>query len=233
MATLFLTSGPKFYKDGKHGFISDRVNNKDLIIELKRELKGYSNLVFICSTPDSYEKTEMYASLIAKSLSLSGIKFDMVDIIDDRNWLFTKSLTSNADLIVLMGGDPLCQIEFFDNIELKDKLKNYKGIILGISAGTINMAVNAYCSKDSNIDNSHYYDGLGLTNLNIEPHFDMKDSKRIKEILLEDCKKQPFIALDDDSFIIVKGNTGRIFGSAYYFKEGEYKKISNLNEVEF
>ena len=58
------------------------------------------------------------------------------------------------------------------------------------------------------------------------------DKKRITEILLEDSKKKPFVALEDDSFIIVKGNTGKIFGNAYYFNNGDYKKINNLNEVE-
>lgn len=231
MTTLFLTSGPSFYKDGKHGLISDRVNNKDLIVELKRELKGYSNIVFVCSNPDDYETTEMYASLITKSLSLSGIKFDMGDIIDSRNWLFSKSLITNADLVVLMGGDTLTQMQFFNDIELSDKLKKCKGIILGISAGSVNMAKNAYCSKDK-YNETTYYKGLSLTSLNIEPHFDTNDKKRIKEVLIEDSKKQPFVALDDDSFIIVKGNTGKIFGNAYYFKDGDYKKIHNLNEVE-
>ena len=176
MSTLFLTSGPHFYKDGKYGLISDRVTNKDLILELKRELKGYSNLVFICSSPSDYENTEKYSSLIAKSLSLSGLKFDMVDIIDDRNWLFSRSLVSNADLIILLGGDTLSQMEFFNNIELSEKLKKCSGLILGISAGTINMAKNAYCSKDKDGETS-YYEGLGLTNINIEPHFDINDKK--------------------------------------------------------
>ena len=48
-----------------------------------------------------------------------------------------------------------------------------------------------------------------------------------------DSKNKPFVALDDDSFIIVKGNTAKIFGNAYYFKNGEYKKIHNMNEVEY
>lgn len=232
MSTLFLTSGPRFYKEGKYDLISDRVNNKDLIIELKRELKGYSNLVFVCSNPSDYKNSEKYSSLIVKSLSLSGIKFDMIDLIDDRNWLFSKSLISNADLVILLGGDTVTQMEFFNDIELSDKLKKCNGVILGISAGTINMASNAYCSKDDN-EETAYYKGLGLTNINIEPHFNINNKKRIQDILLEDSKKQAFVALDDDSFIIAKGNTAKIFGNAYYFKNGEYKKINDMNEVEF
>lgn len=231
MATLFLTSAPHFYKDGKHGLICDRVTNKDLITELKRELKGYSNIVFVCSDPDDYKTTEMYASLITKSLSLSGIQFDMGDIIDSRNWLFSKSLITNADLVVLMGGDTIKQMEFFSDIELSEKLKKCKGIILGISAGSVNMAKKVYCSKDENAETT-YYKGLGLTNINIEPHFNVNNKKRITEILLEDSKKNSFVALEDDSFVILKGNTGKIFGNAYYFKNGDYKKINNLNEVE-
>lgn len=232
MATLFLTSGPNFYKKGKYDLLSDRVNNKDLIIELKRELKGFSNLVFVCSNPEDYESTEKYSMAIAKSLSLVGIKFNMIDMIDSRNWLFSRSLISNADLVILLGGDTLLQMEFFNDIELADKLKKCRGVILSISAGTINMAKKAYCSKDKHNETT-YYKGLGLTNINIEPHFDVNDKKRINDILLEDSKKQSFVALHDDSFIIAKGNSARIFGPAYYFKNGEYKKIDSMDEVDF
>ena len=93
------------------------------------------------------------------------------------------------------------------------------------------MAKKVYCSKDENAETT-YYKGLGLTNINIEPHFNVNNKKRITEILLEDSKKNSFVALEDDSFVILKGNTGKIFGNAYYFKNGDYKKINNLNEVE-
>lgn len=231
MATLFLTSGIHFYKDGKNGLISDRIKNRYFIEELTREVKGYSDIVFICNNPSDYENNELYSSLFIKALSLSGIKFNMVDIIDDRNWLFTKSLTSHADLIVMLGGNTNNQMEFLESIEFKEKIKGYKGVILGIDEGAINMCKDAYNSK-SEYEDTVYYKGLGLTKLTVSPNFSFKNKKVIKEVLLGDSKNKPFIALENDSFIVLKGNTGKIFGDAYYFKDGEYKQIKNLNEIE-
>ena len=101
--------------------------NENLLETLKNEIKAYNNLLFICSTPDNYKTNEEFSKIIEKSLSLSGFKFQMSDLIDSRNWLFSKSLICNADLIILLGGDPIEQMEFFNNIELKEKLKKYNG----------------------------------------------------------------------------------------------------------
>lgn len=226
---IILTSGPKFYikkADGTKKAI--KLENKELVEQLKLMIPKYNNLLFICSNPDDYEVSEEYASLIEKSLSLSGIKFDYTDLLDSRNWLFTKSLVSNSDLIILMGGDPLDQMEFFNDIELKEKIKKINGCVMGISAGSINLANNTYCSKDETIEETLYYKGLGLTNINIEPHFDVNDKSRINDILLIDSKKREFVALEDESFITIKNKDIKLYNEGYLFKDGSYKKIKEI-----
>lgn len=226
MNTLILTSGPQFYtKNQKGEKKAIKLNNEQLVDVLKNEVEKFENLLFICSSPDEYKKNEEYADIITSSLSLSGIKFHMADLIDSRNWLFAKGLINNSDLIILLGGDPLEQMEFFNNIELKDKIKKYKGVLMGISAGTINMAENAYCSKDEKIENTQFYKGLGVTNINVEPHFNIEDISRINEILLVDSNKKSFVALPDESFILVKKEETILYGEGYYFNEGNYNKI--------
>lgn len=228
MNSIIMTSGPKFSEKNEKGERKAiKLVNENLLETLKNEIKAYNNLLFICSTPDNYKTNEEFSKIIEKSLSLSGFKFQMSDLIDSRNWLFSKSLICNADLIILLGGDPIEQMEFFNNIELKEKLKKYNGCLLGISAGTINMASQAYCSKDEKIENTLYYKGLGLTNINIEPHFDIDDNKRIEEILLQDSKKKPFLAIPDESFVLIKKDKIKLLGEGYYFSAGQYKKIDN------
>ena len=223
-----MTSGPNFSIKKENGERKAvRLDNVDLVANLKSEIEKYDNLVFICSTPDDYEKNDSFASVITKSLSLSGLKFAMSDLIDSRNWLFTKSLVTNADLIVLLGGDPLEQMEFFNSIELKEKLKHFNGCLLGISAGTINMANKAYCSKDDDIEESLIYNGLGLVDISVEPHFDASNLSRINDVLIPDSQKTSFIAIPDESFILVKEGNAQIYGDAYLFKDGAYNKIDN------
>lgn len=229
MGAIFLTSGPAFsYKNANGERKAIKLNNTALIENLKKEIKKYDNLVFVCSSPDEYKKNEEYANLVTKSLSLVGLKFAMMDLIDSRNWLFSKSLINNADLVILLGGNPLEQMEFFESIELKDKLRRYNGCLLGISAGTINLAKNAYCSADEKIPESVWYKGLGLVDISVEPHFDIEDKNRIDSILLKDCNDKYFVALPDESFIIVKEDNIEIYGDAYCFKDGQYQKVSSI-----
>ena len=226
MKSIFLTSGPKFSVENEKGIKKAiKLNDFNLVESLKRAIEKYDNLLFICSSPDDYKKSEEFVNIISKSLSLSGLKFKMIDLIDSRNWLFSKSLINSADLIVLLGGNPLEQIDFFSNIELKEKLKKYNGCIMGISAGTINMANSVYSSKDDDIEESMYYKGLGIVDISIEPHFDINDSKRVEEVLLVDSKKKSFIALPDDSFIFIKEKEITLYGEAYYFSNEKYVKI--------
>ena len=47
---------------------------------------------------------------------------------------------NGTDLIILAGGHVPTQNRYFQEINLKSLLKNYQGVILGISAGTMNSA---------------------------------------------------------------------------------------------
>ncbi len=228
MKTIILTSGPAFStKNEKNIRKAVKLQNTNLIETLKNEIEKYDNVLFICSSPDEYKTNEEYATIIFKSLSLSGIKFKMMDLIDSRNWLFSRGLINSADLIILMGGDPLEQMEFFNSIELKDKLKKYSKCVMGISSGSINMASDVYCSQDNEIESSCYYKGLGLTDIRVEPHFDISDEKRINDLLLIDSKRKNFVALEEESFILIKKNNIELFGKGFYFNDGSYKKIDD------
>ena len=73
------------------------------------------------------------------------------------------------DVIILGGGVPLIQIEFFQSIHLREKLVDFDGIVMAWSAGSMNCAdvvFNFHGGGDGNIP------GLGLTTTNIIPHFD-------------------------------------------------------------
>ena len=129
MNSIILTSGPEFsVKNEKGERKAIKLANASLVEILKKSIKKYDNILFICSSPDEYKKNEEFSQIITKSLSLAGMKFQMSDLIDSRNWLFSKGLIVNSDLIVLLGGNPIEQMEFFNNIELKNKLKKYDQI---------------------------------------------------------------------------------------------------------
>ena len=45
---------------------------------------------------------------------------------------------------------------------------------------------------------------MGLTNIAIEPHFDINDKERIENVLSKDSFTKSFIAISDDGFITIK-----------------------------
>ena len=228
---IILSSDPMFSVKSENKRKAVKLENKDFVESLKQCIGKYDNVLFISSDPDDYKNNENYASTIEKSLSLSGIKFNYSDVLDSRNWLFSRSLIKNSDLVILLGGDPLTQMEFFNNIELKEKLKGYKGCLMGISAGTVNMASYVYCSKDEDIEETLHYKGLGITNINIEPHFEVGNVERINNVLIPDSKQTPFIALPNESFIVIKDKKTELYGEGYYFKDGNFNKIDNINII--
>lgn len=51
-----------------------------------------------------------------------------------------KKIIDNASFIMLMGGDPFKQKEMCSKLDILSNLKNYKGLMLGFSAGAMLMS---------------------------------------------------------------------------------------------
>lgn len=215
--------------------VSKLNNTNGFVDQLKKYTKGGKNFVFIVSDPSTFDKNDSYAKLTFDSFNLSGFHFENLIIIDSRTLANVEKFIKEADLVYLAGGDPLCQMDFFEKLNLSNLLKKYKPIVIGQSAGSINLAKNAYCSPEDEeeIENKRYYKGLGLTNIRIEPHF--KNSSDFEysfsgKILLKDSKKKDFIAITDGSFIVDDGKVATIFGESYYFTNGNYSQLSKNQE---
>ena len=109
---------------------------------------------------------------------------------------------------------------------------------MGASGGAMNMADTVYCIPE--VDGEHtdknfkrYIKGLGLTNINIIPHYQhfkqmkfLDGTNMLKEILLPDSKKTELVCLPDRSYIIVKNNKIQIYGKAYVLENGKEKTIN-------
>ena len=54
----------------------------------------------------------------------------------------------NYDVILLGGGHVPTQNKFFKEIRLREKIKDFDGIIIAISAGSMNSADIVYCQPE-------------------------------------------------------------------------------------
>jgi peptidase E len=145
------------------------------------------------------------------------------------------------DLLLLAGGHVPTQNKFFNRIHLKELLKSYEGIIIGMSAGTMNCADVVYAQAELDgeaIDTEYqiYLDGLHLTKINILPHFqDVKDLsvdglRVLEDISLLDSKIRPFYALVDGAYIFVDDNRSVLYGEAYWFNDGNVTKVCDTDK---
>ena len=152
------------------------------IEDMHRYLKSSSLFVFIASNFEDHPSNEFYAKQVIQLFQKADIFFDKLVIIDYQN-LDLKSI-KEADFIWLSGGNTLKQMAYFYEIQLADLLKEYHGILAGMSAGAINMASRVVLAKDieDNVPELSIYEGLGRVDINIEPHLDESRKDHLNDI---------------------------------------------------
>ena len=223
---IFLTSDIGASKKVNGIRVVTELNNTNKFADnLKKSVKGHSLMVFVASSP-FYEGTSTYAELTRSSLSLSGIRFSRMVILDGRNMSSCRELMQKADLVFLAGGDTEIQMKMFENMNLRKHIIQCKGVIVGQSAGALNLATDVYCSPTPDeTAKKKYWKGLGMTEVSVEPHFKPENKDLIENVLLPDSKTKSFIAITDGSYIIDDGEKQTIYGEAYKFTNGEMKQL--------
>ncbi len=209
-------------------------NENGLVDQLKTALKKRGKVVFIASdmenTPDIVED---YAKIFFDSLKMVGIIFDKYYILDGTSIDKAKEYIKNADLIFLCGGDTYKQHLLLEKINLELLLSNYSGIVMGQSAGAINMAKHCFNSPEE-LDESEpvFFDGLGLTNINVEPHFvyDIKNfnenDKYQRNAIINESYNRSIYGQCNGSHIFIDNNGIKtIYGETYLISKGNIKKI--------
>ena len=131
---------------------------------------------------------------------------------------------------------------FFQRIGLRALLEGYDGIVMGISAGSMNAADVVYAQPEEagesvDPDYERFIPGLGLTNLNILPHYQMVgdrllDGRRLYEdITFEDSVGHAFLVLVDGSYVLEEGERCDVCGEAYLIFSGKMMKICEEGET--
>ena len=142
----------------------------------KNDMVLYKNIVFIPANFENMEKVNDYANIDVSWFKEIGINLNGITVLNDT---MTKeemfSSIENADIIFLMGGDILKQNDFLMKNDLKPIIKTFKKVVIGISAGAINLSNISLCSKDEEdgVEKTITYEGIGRINYTIEPHFDI------------------------------------------------------------
>lgn len=181
---------------------------------LKTHVKLKKDFVFVASEFENiHEKTDWYCSHFLKMFSDCELTFGNVTVIDSRIPKKTaQDVIRNADVLWLAGGDTPTQFAYLKSYGLIPCIQEQKGVIIGMSAGSINMAKTAVCTLTCGHSELAVYEALGLVEFSVEPHFD-KDN--ITEELLSLSEKYPLYGMCDESAVVCVEGTKSYLGNVY------------------
>lgn len=191
---------------------------------LKTYIKSGMNFVFVASEFENiYEKTDWYCNHFLKMFSDCGITFGSVDVIDGRMSKETAQyLVRNADVLWLAGGETPTQFAYLKSYGLISCIREQKGMIIGMSAGSINMTKTAVCTLTCEHNELEIYEALGLVEFSIEPHFD-KDN--ITEELLTLSEKYPLYGICDEGAIVCTEDNTLYIGDIFLINNRHVTRV--------
>lgn len=232
----YLTSriGGSYKKDGKR--IPTQLSSENgLLDSIQKHWKENAKVLMISADADDIEINDSRMNVFAASFPMSGLSISQMYICDSRNERLVEEI-SDYDVLILVGGHVPTQNKFFERIHLKEYINDFDGILIGISAGTMNCAEVVYAQPEregESIDKRYkrFLTGLGITKFMILPHYqdikdDLLDGQRLfEDITYPDSYGREFYALEDGSYFMVENKVTTLFGAAYFIKDGDIKQI--------
>ncbi len=240
---LFLTSSPIgiYRSEEPLDYIGFNPAN-GMVEELRRYWKDGSRCLLISAFPDEYEVNDRMRGDYEGIVKDTGLSIACMDICDLRNGREKASELCSYDFVILGGGHVPTENAFFRTIGLADMFRDYQGIVMGISAGTMNCARIVYAQPElpgeaADPDFERFIPGLALTEYNILPHYnavknDVIDGMRlIEDIACGDSFGHTIYAITDGSYLLQTEERAEIRGEAYMIRGGNITQISSDGET--
>ena len=235
--TLFITSSP--FIDGVAPATLSNANG--FIDRIRSCLPKHPNVVFVASDPKDRAGTCQFAAITTAAFANAGIAFSGYQVLDGSSVHRAYGMIAHCDLVVLCGGHVPTQNAFFQDIGLKELLKDYQGVVLGISAGTMNAADRVYVQPEEPGESvpefPRFAEGLGITNVNVLPHYQMVkdnylDGRRLfEDITYADSWGECFYAFVDGTYLLIENGQTTLYGEAYRLSDGRMEQISQVGDV--
>ena len=197
--TYFLTSSPcppdSSALNPANGFVD----------ELKKALPETCRALFIASDPDDDVKLRRFAEDMESRFAETGIRFAELSLLFRETQDECGYLLTHADVIFLCGGHVPTQNKFFQEINLRERLADFDGVVVGVSAGSMNSAGVVYAQPEEpgeavDPDYQKFLPGLGLTKHNTIPHYNQDKDWLLDGLrLYEDMAEDPIVTLGTDA----------------------------------
>ena len=237
MMVLFLTSSP----------CEDNVpqgcdlpclyfERNEFVANLRRYVVPGGRFLVIAAWPEAHARNDETARSFAGCFRWHGMGLSSGAVLDSRNPEQAAALIQSSDVILLSGGHVPTENAFFRQIGLRALLADYPGVIMGVSAGSMNAADVVYAQPEEpgeavDPDYRRFIPGLCLTDKNILPHYNMVrdnilDGLRLfEDISFADSRGHTFYVLPDGSYILEAEGTSTLYGEAWKLQNGVMEKI--------
>ena len=235
--TLFITSSP--FVDGADRAILS--NDNGFLDRIREALPPFPRCLFVCSDPLRHDLTCRFGADVFSAFAEAGICFSSYSILDGETAEYAEELVSDSDFLVLAGGHVPTQNDFFREIRLREILEGFPGVVMGISAGSMNCADEVYVQPEeegeSSPDFPRWAQGLGLTDVNILPHYQkVKDNildglRLFEDITYADSMGNTFYVLPDGSYFYQDEDGLLLCGEGYRLQDGVLEQLTQNGDV--
>ena len=219
--------------------ILDKTNH--FVDNLRACWKPDSRLVVVCSDAHNHPLNDEMCDTFTKSFNYHGLTVSKYIMLDDRNEQDAGRIIALSDVVLLGGGHVPTQNEFFQSIGLRSLLREYTGVIIGVSAGSMNCKDEVYAQPElpeESLDPGfkRFIPGLNLSSIQILPHYQMVkdnylDGKRlIEDITFGDSFGHSFYVLIDGSYVMRRDDQYTLWGEGYLIRDGQMKQICRKGE---
>lgn len=187
--------------------------SEELVGSFKKNLCDANRIVFIPTSPENVEKSLKYMKLIMKDFLDIGIVFKECNLLIESCSIDTiEEKISNADIVFLMGGNPLTQMDFIKRKNIDRSLKNYSRTLIGLSAGAINISEYAIIIQDESVNESTVYKGLNLASgISVDVHYTTEKDLDIKDVQSR-WGINTIYAIPEESSVFINNGTIKYIG---------------------
>ena len=185
----------------------------------------------IAASPDEYDLNDEMARTFAGCFAYHGMKLAGMTLIDGRNPGEAARAIAASGVVILGGGHVPTQNAFLRRLGARELLQGFGGMVMGISAGSMNCAATVYAQPEMPGESTdpayrRFLPGLGLTDVNVLPHYQETrhftlDGRRLfEDITFADSHGRVFYALPDGSYVY----NGAIWGEAWRIADGKIQQ---------
>ena len=205
---------------------------KNGFLDLLREVWPESGrCLMIAADPDIHPENDEMTNYFHRAFLNANLSCSCFELWDNRRSPLTREQLHSYDVILLAGGHVPTEHRWFERIHLKELIIGFSGIVIGISAGSMNAARTVYGwperkGESSDPNHSLFFPGLGLADTIVLPHYQkIKGSSLDGRALFEDitCSHsfgRRFYAIPDGSYVLVENGVETLYGEADLITQG-------------